>query len=461
MKAGEFSQAASIYDELVTARPKDPGLLMNLGMARYMAGRPAEALVPLQRAVQLKPALAPASLFLGAALLDLGRVDEAVLPLDRAVEAMPGNADAREMRARARLGLARYASAAADYRVLTEVDGGTPKAWYGLARSYQGLAEQAFAAVQREAPDSPLILLLFADVLVSDGKYEGALKIYRRVLEAPPPVGGVHEAVAELYQHAGRPDWAALEMQKATPRRPEDCRTRQAECAYLAGRFRQALAAARQSSTAVAKYWVVRAANRLATESVAQLETLPPSVELHLIRAEIAQSNGRQPEAVTETRAALALAPGEPTVEAALAEALVRARNLDEALPLLERLTTQQPDSSQLLFLYGDALLQAQQLDRAIPLLERTAKASPSFLPARASLGRAYVQAGRFELAQPHLEAAVADDDSGDVHYQLALAYNALNRRTDAQKAMAEYQKRHQATLQPTQSDESALTPPP
>src|SRR5919202_1058495 len=64
MDAGRFEQAAQIYDELVAARPGDAGLLMNLGMARYMAGHPAEAVAPLEKAVRLKPALAPASLFL-------------------------------------------------------------------------------------------------------------------------------------------------------------------------------------------------------------------------------------------------------------------------------------------------------------------------------------------------------------------------------------------------------------
>jgi predicted Zn-dependent protease len=59
MQASRFDAAATIYAELVAARPGDAGLLMNLGMARYMAGHPADALAPLQKAVRLNPALAP------------------------------------------------------------------------------------------------------------------------------------------------------------------------------------------------------------------------------------------------------------------------------------------------------------------------------------------------------------------------------------------------------------------
>ena len=81
MQAQRFDEAASIYEGLVTARPADAGLLMNLGMARYMAGHAAHAIAPLQKAVKLQPTLAPAALFLGASLLDVGRFKEAAAPL--------------------------------------------------------------------------------------------------------------------------------------------------------------------------------------------------------------------------------------------------------------------------------------------------------------------------------------------------------------------------------------------
>jgi predicted Zn-dependent protease len=88
-------------------------------------------------------------------------------------------------------------------------------------------------------------------------------------------------------------------------------------------------------------------------------------------------------------------------------------------------------------------------------------KADGTSVPVQASLGRAYVQAGRYADALPHLEAAVAGDESGDVHYQLARTYQALQRGDDARRAMAEYQKRHQQAAEPpTGAKEEALTPP-
>jgi predicted Zn-dependent protease len=462
MKAGRFQEAASIYDELVSARPADAGLLMNLGMARYMAGHPVDALPPLQKAVRLRPTLAPASLFLGAALLDLGRTREAVLPLHHAVTAMPHNADAREMLARAYLERSQFTNASVHYQMLTTMQPVNPKAWYGLARTYEGIAEEALGALQRQSPDSSLLELVVADVAVTQAKFAAALGIYRRALDGTAPVGGLHEAVAELYERAGKPEWAAAESRKVRRRSAAECAARHAECAFLAGRVRESLVAALQSPTAVDRYWVIRAANRLATDAVARLEKLPPSVELHLIRAELAQSRGRNTEAVTEARAALALSPGNPTIETALAEALLRAHNLDEALPLLERLNREHPADAPLLFMYGDALVQSQQLDRAIPILEHAVKADGALLSARASLGRAYVQTGRYEEALSHLKTAASEDEDGDVHYQLARAYQALERPVEAQKAMTEYQKRRERAAPKLSGDaaDKPLTPP-
>jgi predicted Zn-dependent protease len=462
MQAGRFEAAAAIYDELVTSRPNDAGLLMNLGMARYMGGHPDQALPVLQKAVRLDESLAPASLFLGASLLDLGKFAKAAAPLQRAVALMPKNPDAREMLARSYLGSSQPSKAAPQYRTLTTLQPLNPKAWYGLARSYEGIAEASFVVLQKEFPDSPLLELIVADIAVTQEKYPAALAIYRRALRNDVPVGGLHQSVADLYERAGKSEWAAIELRQVKPRTAAYCSTRTAECRFLDGKFREALSAAQQSTTAVARFWTVRAANRLAVEAVTHLETLPSSVELHLIRAEIAQSRHRYPDGVAEVREALKLAPGNPAIESALAEALLQAHDLDEAIPLLERLTHAQPDDASLLLMYGDALLQGQQVDRAIPVLERAATAERALPSARALLGRAYVQAGRYSDAVPYLEASIENDQDGEIHYQLARAYQALDRQDDARKAMTEYQKRRQAAAPPPSevAEDPVLTPP-
>jgi len=461
MQASRFDEAATIYAELVGQRPSDAGLLMNLGMARYMAGDAPGAVEPLEKAVKLSPGLGPASLFLGSALVDLGRVDEAIVALKRAVAALPKNADARGMLARACLAESKFVEAAKEFRELTRLQPDSPGAWYGLTRSYEGIAEHALDALQGEAPESRLIELVVADVAVTQDKFPAALAIYRRVMAGTPPVGGLHEAVAELYERAGHADWAAAERVKA-PRPPATCTAKLPECHFLAGRYLESLRVALSGTTAADRYWAIRAANRLATEAVDHLDALPESVELHLVRSDIAQSRKQNPESVREVRAALALSPGNPAIESTLAEALMRAHDLDEAVPLIERLLRDTPDDPSLLLMLGDALLEQQHVDRAIPVLERAVSAPQPLPHARVSLGRAYVQVGRYADALPHLEASAGDDADGDVHLQLARTYQALGRAADAQKAMAEYQARKQqeAPPAPDEAPEPVLTPP-
>ena len=250
-------------------------------------------------------------------------------------------------------------------------------------------------------------------------------------------------------------------------RAPARLRDAAAECGYLAGKYLDVVALADDRADVPSLYWATRAYNALATEAFAMLETLPASAEVHVVLASVQRDQGRLTEAVAELKAALALRPGDAAIEEELAVALYEVRDLDEALPLLARLTkaagAARPD---LAFFYGDALLQAQQVEAALPYLKAAAASQPDAVVVRASLGRALLQAGDAAAALPHLEAAVAADDptsDGTAHYQLAQAYQRLGRADQARQAMAEYQKRQAAqtaTAPPSGPGGQALTPP-
>jgi predicted Zn-dependent protease len=363
------------------------------------------------------------------------------------------------MAARAALAVHRYEASAGHYRALSHFEPDSPRAWYGVARSYEGIAEQAFGELQEQAPDSPLLLLLLADVLVAQQRYADALHVYRQALDSGVDVGGVHQSIADLYERAGKPEWARAELARVESS-DQRCKARPVECEYLAGNVEEAFQQARTIPSPPGRYWTIRAANQLATAALARLETLPPSLELHLIRAEVAQTRGRHADAVSELKAAAAMAPNDGVVALALAEALVRARSLDQALPLLDRLTAAQPDSPAVLYLHGEALLQAQRLEQAIPMLERAVKADPANLGARGALGQAYVLAGRFAEAVPHLQAATADDPDGAAYYQLARALQATGDSAEAQQALEEYRKRQPAPPETGDTEPRTLTPP-
>ena len=160
MAAGRFEEAAALYAEITRALPNEPGMLLNLGMALSMAGRPGEAVPRLEAALKLRPNLLPASLFLGAAYIDVGQPARAVEPLQRVVAVQPDNQEARRRLADALWSLARYEPAIREYRMLAEQAPLDPRAWYGLGRSYEAVARIAQERLQQSAPDSDYVLLV-------------------------------------------------------------------------------------------------------------------------------------------------------------------------------------------------------------------------------------------------------------------------------------------------------------
>ena len=342
----------------------------------------------------------------------------------------------------------RFQEAADKYKSLTVADPNNAGAWYGLGKSYEALARQTFSRLQATASGSEWEALLVADVWVSAGRLEQALTLYRDVLRVNPNIPGVHRAIATLYERADKPDWAATEAAREAPR-PPSCPPAAADCLVLSGKPLEALSAAGAKQDASTLYWRTRALNDLATAAFAALDALPPSAEVHMVRAAIDRDQGRTVDAVAQLKAARALDPNNRLIEEELASALYESKNLDEALPLLARLAgPAETAADDWAFFYGDALLQAQQVEQALPYLKTAARQAPEAMPVRASLGRALLQSGDAAAALPHLQAAAKADDpesDGAIHYQLAQVYQRLGRAADAKAALAEYQKRQAA----------------
>ena len=457
MEASRFADAEQIYQKLLGLTPADPIAHMQLGMARTMGGRTAQAVGPLREALRLRPDLLPARLFLGLTLMELGRTREAIAPLRQVVQADGSNANARQALAEAHLSLEQYAEASTQLRALAKVQADSPQVWAALGRSYEGLAREAFSKLQGLDPDSPYVWLLAADVLTVEEKYPAAFSLIKKAQAKLPTLPGVHHTLARVYAASGHADWAETERSQAAAEKPA-CAQVPVACAYLAGRLEETLAKTATATQAAGLYWRARAANDLAAQAFEALEKLPPSVERYVMRAGIARDQGQALEAVTQLKEALKLAPGDPGLERELAGALYAARNLEEALPLLEKLHGMAPDAPDLLVALGDALLQGQQVERAVTLLTRAVTADPSLVPAHAALGRALMQAGDAARAVPHLEKALPTDGDGSLHYQLAQALQRTGNPERARVLLAEYQKRQQAATQPPATPAEAAT---
>jgi predicted Zn-dependent protease len=462
MAAGRFDEASSLYGAIARALPSEAGMQMNLGMALFMGGRAREAVPPLQTALRLKPDLLPASLFLGAAYVEMGQAAKAVAPLQKFVAAQPDHHDARQMLADSLLALERWEPAARHYRVLAQQAPEDPKAWYGLERGYEGLSRQAFETLQKTEPDSPYLSLLVAEASVAQERDKSAFPLLREAIAKKARAAEAHEALAQIYERAGHPDWANVEREKAKAIPPPDCRAASLECDFRDARYQQVLDAARALRTAEGKYWTSRAADVLARQAFDHLTALPPSPEAALVEVEVLRAQRRFDQSKEALAKAAASWPADPRIRREQATLFYISRRYAEARPLLEEALTREPESAELNLLLGESWVESKEPAKAIPFLEKAVAVDPSLLRARAVLGRAYVEDGQAARAIAPLEAAQSTDEDGSLHFQLARAYREtgqVDRATRALQAFQEIRKAHEARLESDQQ-EFAITPP-
>jgi tetratricopeptide (TPR) repeat protein len=459
---GRFQEAAERYGELARVLPDIPGLKMNHGMALYLAGRPQSAVSPLREAVNADPDLTPGWFFLGASLLDTGRADEAVEPLETFLRKNPSEADAIELLAEAYRRSGRFDRAVERFRTLLELDARNPRAWFGLGRAYEALAERAFDLLEETAFESAYWFALIAESRVVQQQYSSAFFFYRKALELKPDLRGIHVAISRIYRQTGNPEWADREEQKEIELGLPDCERERFVCRYLEGRFEDLLAEASKDDEPESLYWRIQAANGLVLQAFSRLTELPPSVEVHGLKAEIHRNQGRHWESVREWRAALELDPGNPELRRELALSLYLNRDYDGSRKIVDELLERSPDSPMLNFLAGDCLLNQQRVEDAVPFLEKAANLDPDYLGARSALGRAYVHVGDSDKAIPHLRAALPTDDDGSLHFQLARAYQRAGERDLAQEMMRRYQEidRRVREEESRVEEEVRITPP-
>jgi tetratricopeptide (TPR) repeat protein len=439
MVAGKYADAVPIYQRIAKALPANAGIQLNLGLALHFAGRERDAVPHLEAALKAQPNSLPALTALAQARLALNEPKLAIGPLEKVVAAEPKNREARGMLAAALLDAGRFEEAAARYREVSNEDPNDPRAWYGLGMSYQGLAGSAFDRLQKLDPTSPFVSSLVADTRVKRRQYRSAYFFYTQALEKLPQLHGVHSALAEVYRKTGHPDWASQEDAKEAGLPAPDCKTHPAECEFVAGHDAQLTKAV--SAAPEALYWQAKAANELALQSFFRLGQLPPSVEMHELKADIARGQGQHVEAAQEWRAALALAPGNPKIEREIAISYFLAGDYKTALAEAQSVLKRDSRSAEMSFVAGDSLLRLEDAEKAEPYLRAALAGDPKMVAASASLGLALARLGKAAEAVPLLEKALELDDDGSLHFQLANAYRASGQAEKARAAMAQYQE--------------------
>ena len=441
MAEKRFGEATEIYTQLLPLAPEDIGMLVNLGMARSLAGRHEQAIEPLSKVVAKEPGIFPAQLFLGSSYLSLGKLESALGPLEAAAKIDARHVPVRRMLGDAYSSLERPARALPHRKKLTELEAENPANWAALGQTYEQLARQAFSWLQETAPESAYMVRLLGDVRFSAQQYPSAFYLYREALKRQPGWRGLHAAIAEIYRRTGRAEWAAAEEAKERALGEINCEAERFECLFAQRKFEELRHAAAGLTTSQGYYWRTQANGRLAEKSFQRLENMPPSLAFHVTRAEVYKGRERFKDAADEWAQALKLQPRDANIEAELTIALYQSRQFEKAEPRLRALLEKRPNEADWPFMLGDILLSRQEVEDATPLLEKAAQLDPKLLAARHALGRAYMQLGRDADAIPHLKQALPLDNDGSLSYQLAQAYRSTGNREAAVPLLEQYQK--------------------
>jgi tetratricopeptide (TPR) repeat protein len=438
MSQGRFEDAIPIYRHLVKAVPGNPGLILNLGLAQEMAGHAADAIPQFEAVLKMQPESVPALTSLGMAQLQLNQPGRAIAPLQKLIALQPDNRDARGMLAGALSSAGRPAEAARQYRKLTAIDASNAKAWYGLGKSYESLASRAFDQLEKTAPESPYVLQLIGDSQVSRQQYRSAFFFYKQAIGKMPSLRGLHSGLAEVYEKTGHADWAAAERQREQSLPPLNCQAQAAECLFSKGKFLDAAQAGKDPASLV---WVAKSYNALAIQAFDKLGSLPESVEIHALKAEIFRGHRQYLEEANEWRAALKIAPGDPRLMHELRVSLFSGHDYQTVIPMLQSALKDHPDSAEDQFMLGTSLLRLQEPEKSLPYLQSALRKEPGMIAADASLGMALALINRSADAIPHLEKALTIDEDGSLHYQLARAFQAQGNTQKARELMTKYQQ--------------------
>jgi tetratricopeptide (TPR) repeat protein len=169
----------------------------------------------------------------------------------------------------------------------------------------------------------------------------------------------------------------------------------------------------------------------------------PFSYQVHELNAEALETQGKWDEAAAEYRKILDINPMLPGIHARLGRVLLSgpqpsAEAVAQAKKDFEDELAIDPSNATAEYVLGELAKDADDLSAAIQHYSRATKLDVGFAEAYLGLGSALVASKRFDDAIPPLERyekLAPDSPSG--HYQLALAYNGIGRKEDANREAA------------------------
>jgi tetratricopeptide (TPR) repeat protein len=386
---GFYDRAIAKYKAALEIRPGAAEALNNLAVMYYQVHKYEEAFATVSGIWAKHPELRSAALIAGMSAVQCNRPKEAIAPLSQLLKSAPKNRDALLALASAQVALNDFAEAARTYENEIEYSPNDSTAWYGHAICFESLAEAAS----------------------------------KRLSQMPGGAGYSKRLLAEYLQRTGD---AALAREAFGESEIEH-----------------------SSQEASKQYDLARELAEKSRQSFEQLVKISPdSWEALVFLGDVNRQHGDLVSALTDYQKAADAQPGSPAPLLGLGTTYWELGQFDRATEYLQKTLALNPNANQAVFELANIAVRRHSDAEAIPLLNRYLTQQPDAVAAHADLGRAYLHLSQYEAAVQELSKAAISDEQGGVNYQLSIALRKLGRTKEADAALKESARIRQAKLE-------------
>lgn len=318
-------------------------------------------------------------------------------------------------------------------------------------------AEAAFREAVKLAPSIADAHLDLGLVLGREGKLDEAIASLQEALRLNPQLEGTHMFLGIFLHQANRQDEARAALQQEIDQHPNNAEalTWLGMVELAAGHPERAIgpfdrAAELQPDDLNVLEYRGRAHNLVARDSYARMARLDPgSWHVHRVQAELYADEGRHTDAIAEYEAAIKIEARNPDLYEGLGDEYRKTSQLDAARRAYAKELELSPQNAVAMYNLGSTDVESGDNAKGVPLLQAMLHGFPGSPVAEYYLGRGLAALGKDAEAVTWLEKSAAGDPAGEVgkrsYYELARAYRKLQRTSDAQKAVSEYNRMRDA----------------
>jgi protein O-GlcNAc transferase len=416
-QAGQFAEAARLYNQVLSANPRHVGALQMLGFLHFQRGELNDADRIMERALKLNPTSVDVLYNRGCVLQALGRHKDALGLFDRALALRPDYAPAMVNRGNVLAQTGRFADALASYDLAlvlmppsAELLLNRGNALFELGRYAEALTsyDQALA----KEPKAAIVWNNRGNAQAELGRHSDALISFARAVALEPNYTDAYFGRATALAKLFRDGEALADFEKVLALDP-------ANIAALHGRGRSLRKEGRLAEALVAFEQI------LAADSAQFDVAVDKGITLIALK--------RYEEAISTFANVLAMAPDNVEALTNRANALLRLKRHDEARIDAARATAADPKNAAALHNLGAALSGLKHYREALALYDKALALAPDNAATWNNRGAAMLALKEEEAALPFFEKALQlNPADADGWANRASAYSALRRYAQA-----------------------------